>query len=130
MAQLIQGDERKLVEVRWYQGKTAFSKAKQKEVSKALLRRTADPRHICSSSGWPVLIQLHHLPIGLSSLLPPEGLIPKMPTSGSQQQSIKVTACSLPKRTRIPRCPASHTAPDLLPITVPQQPSGSSSNPS
>lgn len=109
---------------------SSVSKAKENEVSKALPRRTTDPRNICSFPGWPVFIQLHHLPIGSSSLLPPEGLFPNLPTLGSQQRSIKATTHSLPKRTLIPRCPALHTSPALLPVTVPLQPSSSSSNPS
>ena len=108
----------------------SVSKAKQNEVSKALLRRTADPRNICSFPGWPIFIQLHHLPVGLSSLLPPEGLFPNLPTLESQQRSIKATIRSLPKRTLIPHCLALHTSPALLPVTVSLQPSGSSSNPS
>lgn len=107
----------------------SVSKAKQIEVSKALLRRTADPCNICSFPGWPIFIQLHHLPTGLSSLVPPEGLFPNLPTSGSQQRSIKVTARNLPKRRLIPRCLALHASPALLPITVPLQPCSSSSNP-
>lgn len=116
--------------MRLYQGKMSFLfKAKQKEVSKALLRKTTDP-NICSFLVWSVFIQLLHLPTAYSSLLLPEGLFSNLPTLESQQQSIKGTAHSLPKTTPIPHCPELHTSPALLHITEPLQSSGSNSNPS
>lgn len=109
---------------------SSVSKAKQNEVSKALLRRTADLHNICSFPGWPVFIQLHPLPVGLSCLLPPQGLFPDLPALGLQQQGIKATVHSLPKRTLIPCCLVLHTSPALLPTTMPLQPYSSSSDPS
>lgn len=60
MAQLTEGDGR-----HWHKGgcikaKHLLSKAMQKEVSKALLRKTFDPNN-WSFLFWSIFIQLHHL---------------------------------------------------------------------
>lgn len=60
MAQLTEGDGRNWHKEVCIKAKHLLSKAKQKEVSKALLRKTFDPNN-CSFHFWSIFIQLHHL---------------------------------------------------------------------